>query len=32
MDFNSAAFGAPGIDLGSQAPPDTYGVELRYRF
>jgi iron complex outermembrane receptor protein len=32
MDFNSAAFGAPGVDLGSQAPPDTYGVEVRYSF
>jgi iron complex outermembrane receptor protein len=32
MDFNSAAFGAPGVDLGSQAPPDTYGIEVRYSF
>jgi len=32
MDFNSAAFGAPGVDLGSQAPPATYGIEFRYSF
>ena len=32
MDFNSAAFGAPGVDLGSQAPPATYGIEFKYSF
>lgn len=32
QDFNALEFGAPGIDLGSPSPPDTYGVELRYRF
>jgi iron complex outermembrane receptor protein len=32
QDFNALEFGAPGIDLGSPSSPDTYGVEVRYRF
>ncbi len=32
QDFNSVEFGAPGIDLGSQSQPDTFGVEFRYEF
>jgi outer membrane receptor protein involved in Fe transport len=30
QDFNSARFGAPGVDLGSPSQPDTYGLEFRY--
>lgn len=32
QDFNSARFGAPGVDLGSAGQPDTYGLDLRYHF
>ena len=32
QDFNSARFGAPGVDLGSPSQPDTYGLEFRYVF
>jgi iron complex outermembrane recepter protein len=32
QDFNAVEFGAPGVDLGSPSSPDTYGVEVRYRF
>jgi iron complex outermembrane recepter protein len=32
QDFNALEFGAPGVDIGSPSPPDTYGVEVRYRF
>lgn len=32
QDFNSARFGAPGVDIGSPSQPDTYGVEFRYEF
>jgi iron complex outermembrane receptor protein len=32
QDFNSARFGAPGVDLGSPSQPATYGLEFRYDF
>lgn len=32
QDFNAVEFGAPGVDLGSASPPDTYGLELKYQF
>jgi iron complex outermembrane receptor protein len=32
QDFNAVEFGAPGVDLGSASPPDTYGIELKYQF
>jgi len=32
QDFNSARFGAPGVDLGSPSQPATYGVDFRYDF
>jgi iron complex outermembrane receptor protein len=30
QDFNSARFGAPGVDIGSPSQPATYGLEVRY--
>jgi iron complex outermembrane receptor protein len=32
QDFNAVEFGAPGVDLGSPSSPDTYGIDLKYRF
>jgi iron complex outermembrane recepter protein len=32
QDFNSVRFGVPGVDLGSAAQPDTYGLDFRYHF
>ncbi len=32
QDFNALEFGAPGVDIGSPSSPDTYGVEVRYKF
>jgi iron complex outermembrane receptor protein len=32
QSFNSVRFGAPGVDLGSQSQPDTYGIDFKYAF